>query len=114
MSFLLIDNTEIDVMTDSAELEYEEIGDRERAFSGQLLENIMALKRKWTIDTPPLDDWNLTSLLSGELKYGVDHTIEGDMVDGEEIKVRIKITRIKPVVWGTDFKRQLTFDIMEV
>jgi len=71
MAYLTVNGLELSVLNDSADEAVDEVGERDRAFSGALLSSIRAYKRAWTFKTPPIGSATATAWMG--LLRGTGH-----------------------------------------
>lgn len=102
----------VDVSVASADLDYEEVGDRARAFDGTKLSTVRARKRMITIETIPYTTGNATTLQNA-LNATPPVSCSGDLLGGT-VSMHPELKSRKAVGVTGGHRVVLTFVLHEV
>jgi hypothetical protein len=70
MPFITVNGLQLGILNGNADEDADEIGERDRAFSGALLSSIRAFKRAWKMGTPPIGSATATAWMGLLRGYG--------------------------------------------
>ena len=116
MPYLSVSGTTVEVSArDGVTAEYEEVGDRERAFDGTLRSTVRAWKRVWPVVTIPITRTAGNALVT-KLQGTPPLTCSGDLL-GAQTSCHARSIRLihiaSPQTTGTNEDVRVSFDLLE-
>jgi hypothetical protein len=95
MAFLTIDGTAVDVDRENADLQFDLVGERARAFDGTMRSTQRAVKRRWHVITPPIPAAQAEALRLSLVDPAAPRAVGGQMTGGQAVQCEVELGRIK-------------------
>lgn len=94
MAFLTIDGTPVDVDRENADLQFDLVGERVRAFDGTMRSTQRAVKRRWHVITAPIPAAQAEALRLSLVDPAAPRVADGQMTGGA-VQCEVELGRIK-------------------